>query len=78
MSINNEMMKELESFEPDELVTILGISSEQIIRAFPGHAYDYIRDNFVSDYNEDWSDEDGIETLETYQDELPGLFDEGS
>lgn len=41
-----EAVLELESSDPDDLVRMLGLSSEQIIRAFPGHAYDYIQTNF--------------------------------
>lgn len=69
MSINKEHLKELESFDPDDLVGILGISSEQLLRAFPGHAYDYIRDNFGIPKNEDDGQLDLFADIERHVDE---------
>lgn len=49
MAINQDAIKELESADPDELVSMLGITSEQLIRAFPGHTFDYINENFSTE-----------------------------
>lgn len=75
MGIDKESLKELESMDPDELVDVLGVSSEQIIRAFPGRAYDYIRDSFG--YPEDNDGEEAIEMIRRLQDEGFAFPDEG-
>ena len=67
MEINKDLMKELEAAEPDELVALLGITTDQIIRAFPGHAYDYIRDNFTLETDD--TEEEALSELERLRDE---------
>lgn len=64
--IDRELVLELEASDPEDLVRVLGLSSEQILRAFPGHAYDYIRENFTdgSQEAEDEGDFDGYRELE--------------
>lgn len=69
MTIDKEHLKELESFDPDDLVEILGISSEQLLRAFPGHAYDYVRDNFGVPDNEEYDHPDLLESIARLGDE---------
>jgi hypothetical protein len=59
---------------------MLGITSEQIVRAFPGHAYDYIRDNFNTSSSEDYDDdaESEIGIIERLRDEGYTILDEDS
>lgn len=71
---------ELEALDPEDLVSVLGLSSEQIIRAFPGHVYDYATVKF--DYPE-WAlsrddlDEEhvALETLEDLENEGFSILD---
>lgn len=39
--IDQEKIKDLESLEPGEVVEELGIRTDDILRAFPGHVFDY-------------------------------------
>lgn len=39
--IVEEARRDLELLEPDEAAIILGLTTEQILTAFPGHVYDY-------------------------------------
>lgn len=82
MGINKDMVKELESSDPEELVSLLGLTSDQIIRAFPGHAYDYIQDNFYTGTEplevDDDREYEAFDLLEHLQDEGYSVLDESS
>lgn len=40
--VDHDKMKDLEALDPGELVEVLGLSTESILRAFPGHVFDYV------------------------------------
>lgn len=66
MTIDREKIMELEALDPEDLVSVLGLSSEQIIRAFPGHVYDYATVKFdYEDYDEESVALETLEDLET-------------
>jgi len=50
----NELRKDLEALNPDELVLVLGISSEILLETFPSQVEAYITSNIYSeDYEPD-------------------------
>lgn len=68
--VYKEMIKDLESSDPEDLVGMLGLTPEQILRAFPGHVYDYIRDNVPIDNEKSFEElerlrHEGISIYET-------------
>jgi len=49
MRDNNELYHLLLEMDPDELVGVLDLSSEEILRAFPRHVEEYIAINNILD-----------------------------
>lgn len=71
--VSNEAIKELESFDPSELVEVLEISSDRIISAFYEDAQEYVKQNF-SMMREDDGEEEEISDLDGFIEAF--VFDE--
>lgn len=56
--VNEQLMRELEEYDADELVDILGLTTEDLLKAFPDHVAAYAVALQEVDLEED--DEDNI------------------